>query len=352
MRLLFLLVVLLFPGPGAADGLRVMVYDLGTASRGPGIALRDIERGTARYTAIATMIARHPPDILMLTGIDHDRDGQTLGAFSRLLERHGIGLPHRYAGPQNQGMQTGADLDGDGATGGPDDALGYARFPGADGMALLSRFPLDTDAVRSWTRLPWAAVPGGGPPTDAGGGAFFPGQWQARLPLAARGLWLVPVRTPCGRIDVLFGYGPPPIYDGPEDRNGRRAGAHARFWRQLIEGAALPDDAGARAPISGHTFVLGGNFGIDPARGDGDRAAMQALLALSRLHRWTPAGAAGTATADYRAGPMRTSYLLVSADLAITGGGVDWPPDGTQAAATASAASHHRPVWADIACPE
>src|SRR3546814_15576309 len=48
-------------------------------------------------------------------------------------------LPHRFTAPPNTGVPSGHDLDGDGRTMGPRDALGYGRFPGQYGMAILSR---------------------------------------------------------------------------------------------------------------------------------------------------------------------------------------------------------------------
>lgn len=345
------LCLLLFASPAAPGTLRVMVYDTALSGKGPGLLLRDLERDGERPRAVAKIIALHPPDVLLLTGVDHDRDGQTLTALAAFLDRHGLAFPFRYSGPQNQGLPSGADLDGDGRADGPDDDIGFARFPGADGMAILTRHPIATDVVRSWTRLPWAVVPDAAMPLQANRAPFFPTSIGDVLPVAARGLWAVPIDAPCGRLTLLFGYGPPPIYDGPEDRNGKRGGAHARFWRALIAGAGLADDAGDARPLNTGAFVLGGNFGIDPGRGEGDRAAMRALLAAPALARWAPHGRMGEATADYRIGPMRTDYLLVSAGLTVTGGGVDWPDPESAAGRIAATAGHHRPLWADIACP-
>ena len=70
----------------------------------------------------------------------------------------GLDYPHAHQGPQNTGVPTGLDLDGDGRRAGPPDAFGWGRFPGQYAMAVLSRYPLGE--VRSFARFPWAAMPG------------------------------------------------------------------------------------------------------------------------------------------------------------------------------------------------
>jgi 3-phytase len=46
-----------------------------------------------------------------------------------------------------------------GAPGYGDDALGFGAFPGQFGMALFSKYPIDTAAIRTFqTFLLWAGV--------------------------------------------------------------------------------------------------------------------------------------------------------------------------------------------------
>jgi len=47
---------------------------------------------------------------------------------------------------------------------------------------------------------------------------------------------------------------------------------------------------------------------------------------------------------------MRTDYVLPSADCVVLASGVIWPAPDDPLAATATAASRHRLVWADIDC--
>ena len=55
--------------------------------------------------------------------------------------------------------------------------------------------------------------------------------------LATTGFWDVPVETPSGQLHLLAWHATPPVFDGPEDRNGRRNHDEAAFWRLLLEGA-------------------------------------------------------------------------------------------------------------------
>src|SRR3546814_10950617 len=70
--------------------------------------------------------------------------------------------PYLYLAPVNTGVPSGLDLDGSGTIGGEgrdrgNDAWGYGLHPGQYGMLVLSRYPIDTDAVRMFRLLTWSA---------------------------------------------------------------------------------------------------------------------------------------------------------------------------------------------------
>src|SRR5690606_27700461 len=122
--------------------------------------------------------------------------------------------------------------------------------------------------------------------------------------------WDVPVRVPDGdTLHLLAWYASPPVFDGPEDRNGKRAADEARFWLHYLNGALGPPPEGP--------FVLLGDANLDPARGDGDHRAIARLLADPRLVDPRPQGAKGLATADWPEppGPLRVDYVLPSSSL-------------------------------------
>jgi hypothetical protein len=309
--------------------------------------------------AAAAVIAAARPDILVLTGFDWDLDLLALAAFNALLAQRGAGFDHRVALRPNTGLMTDADLDGDGRLRGPGDAQGWGRFSGEGGMAVLSRLPIERDRVRDLSALLWRDLPGN---QIAGAGLSPEAAGLQRL--SATGHWIVPVRLPDGRdLTLMAWHATPPVFDGPEDRNGRRNHDETALWLRLLDGDL-------DMPPPGPPFVILGDANLDPADGDGRAAALRALLSDPRLTDPRPVSDGGRAaaaaghkgdpardTADWpetddsgKPGPgnLRVDYVLPSAGLAVTASGVWWPAPGDPAAAEAALASRHRLVWVDV----
>lgn len=300
--------------------------------RGPGLLLRDILRGDAPdVAATLTAIAQVAPDIVLLQGFDYDLEGRGLEAFAEALaDQGGPHYPHRLALPPNAGRESGADLDGDSRLGEPEDAQGYGRFYGQGAMAILSRYPLAGDEVADFSALLWRDLPGALLPQTANG-PFPSAETLAVQRLSSHGHWVVPVEVPeIGRVHLLTYHATPPVFDGPEDRNGRRNHDETAFWSHYL--------AGTFGPAPAQRFVLLGDANLDPARGDGRGDAIRALLAHPALQDPLP----GRATVDWpQTGPMRVDYLLPSADWRVAGAGIH-PP-------ATDAGSRHSIVWADLA---
>ncbi|WP_207899542.1 endonuclease/exonuclease/phosphatase family protein [Rhodovulum adriaticum] len=348
-----------------ADTLRVASYNTELSRRGPGLLLGAILGGKdEQVAAVVQVIAAARPDILVLQGVDYDAEGRALAALADRLGRAGLAYPHRFALAPNRGVRTGLDLDGDGRLGGPGDAQGFGYFTGQEGMAILSRFPIRADAVRDLSGLIWADMPGAVLPMRAGR-PFPTAAAQAVQRLSTTGHWDVPVQVGATVLHLLAYHATPPVFDGPEDRNGLRNRDELRLWLRYLEGA-LPGP-----PPPRDRFVLLGDANLDPVDGDGHGAAMRALLADPRLTDPAPRSAGGRAAAwqgganaahrgdpaldiadwdDDGPGNLRVDYVLPSADLAVVGAGVLWP-DGGPLAETVAVASRHRLVWVDIALP-
>ena len=314
----------------AAQTLRVATFHADLTRRGPGLLLRDITDGTdPQVQAALAVIAQARPDVLLLTGFDHDLEAVALRAFVQALEGAGVPFAHFYAPPQNAGQMTAQDLDGDGRRGGPEDAQGYGKFSGVRSMALLSRFPVT--GAKDYSGFLWADLPGSLMPGDDA-------QVRAVQRLSTTGHWRVQLDIGGKTAEVLAWSATPPLFgNGP--RNMLRNHDEAAFWLALLNGklADAPPD---------HPFVLMGLANIDPARGEGDRRALSALLAHPALVPGPDA-----ATVYFKSGPMRLSYVLPSQGWQVEDAGVFDPSPGDPVADVVAQASRHRLVWVDLALP-
>ena len=297
-----------------------------------------------------TVLSRLDADILVLTGMDYDPALLALRAFAQRLADRGLAYPHLHAPRPNSGQPTGHDADGNGTTHDPADAQGWGRFPGAGGTAILSRLPLLTDRATDHSAFLWRDLPGHVmPPTDPALAAI------QRLPSHSH--LQLPVALPDGRtLTLLIWHATPPVFDGPEDRNGRRNHDEAAFWLRLLDGD-LP------TPPPAPPLVLIGDANLDAADGDGRPGALMALLSHPLLQDPAPRGSHGRSEPAHdgdpaldtvlypRLGGLRLDYVLPSRDLAVTASGVLWPPPDDPFAETLATASRHHPVWIDIAAP-
>ncbi len=312
--------------------------------------LRDIARGEdPQITAVIAVLVHADADVILLTGFDWDYNGTALEAFAKALAVAGSPYPHRFAAQPNSGIPTGLDLDRNGYLGDARDAQGYGRFAGEGGMAVLSRLPINTAGVRDFSTFLWRDLPG----------AMIAGETPDALAvqrLSTTAHWDVPIMLPMGVLHLLAWHATPPVFDGPEDRNGRRNHDEAAFWTAYLDGD-LP-----MRPLDS-PFVILGDGNLDPLDGDGLTAAMTKLLADPRLQDPEPRGKTGRTDADHKGdaaldtalypgiGGLRVDLVFPSADLTVTDAGVLWPPDIDPMAATAAAASRHRLVWVDVALP-
>ena len=337
--------------PVAAETLRIATYNVELNRAGPGLLLRDIQKGEdPQIAAVVQVIVSLQADVVLLTGFDYDLDLVALTAFANLLSAAGAPYPYRFSARPNTGLATGLDLDADGYLGGPGDAQGYGRFSGEGGMAVLSRLPIGTADARNFSDVLWKDLPGAllfdGMTPDA----------QAVQRLSTTGHWDVPIDLPGGgELHLLAWHATPPVFDGPEDRNGRRNHDEAAFWGALLDGDL-------QVPAPAPPFIVLGDGNLDPVDGDGRSDAILALIGHPNLQKPSPQGRffpenvdnSGD-TADFSAkngpGRLQVDYVLPSRDLQVVGAGVLWPAPDNPLAQVLATASRHRPVWVDIDLP-
>lgn len=305
------------------------------------------------------MIAHLNADVLLLTNFDYDFDGAALSALRKRLVEKGLTYTYGLGLQPNTGIPTWLDLNHDGLLSGPRDAQAYGRFAGQSGMAILSRYPIDTDHIRNFSDLLWKDLPEADLPPD-----LTP---EARLlqRLSTGGHYEVPILYEGGKsLRLLVWSATPPLFDGPEDRNGRRNADETALWLHLLDGT-LPQIQPAKGvfPPPETPFVVAGLANLDPDDGEGKPQALRTLLAHPALQDPAPRGTSGHGDPGQRGDPaldtavlksgagLRLDYLLPSRDITVTESGVLWPPDYDPFAATLATASTHRPVWARVSLP-
>lgn len=356
LRGLFILVCCLWAGGATADAIRIALFNAELHRKGPGLLLRDIASGEdAQVAAVTELLLRADADAVLLLRFDWDADGAALAAFAGGLQSRGLSYPHRLALRPNTGLDSGQDLDGDGLLRGPRDAQGYGLFSGQNGMALLSRLPIDETGIQDLSGVLWSDLPDARLPVAADGAPFPSAAAQAAQRLSSVGHWDVPLVLPGdARLHLLAFHASPPVFDGPEDANGLRNADELRLWQRYLEGA-LP-----MAPPSEPVVVIGGG-NVDPLRGEGRRDAIRDLLGDPRLQDPKPLAGPqddfpvsdipfSEATVDWRGitdpAYLRVDYVLPDAALRVLGSGILWPPSKARPDLL-----RHGLVWVDLALP-
>ncbi|GHA69352.1 endonuclease [Lysobacter bugurensis] len=381
------------PGP---EPLRVATYNTSLYDDVSGRLINRLEAGDEPARRIAAVLQRVRPDIVLLNEFDFDPAHRAADLFQRhYLEvaQSGGGrplhYPYRFLAPVNTGVPSGLDLDRSGSLPGVDagaddpaeaarkrgnNAWGYGLHPGQYGMLVLSRFPIDANAVRTFQRLRWSTLPGAHAPVDPETGQpWYPPHVWSQLRLSSKSHWDVPVHTPQGVLHLLAAHPTPPVFDGPENRNGLRNFDEIGLWKRYLDGGSskwLCDDRGRCGGLSPDAaFVIAGDYNADPTDGEGEPGAIAQLVAHPRVngsvvprsagaperasaHSLPRRGDTAAHTGDFgpRTGTLRLDYVLPSRELRVHDAGVFWPPADSPDAALAGA-SDHRAVWIDVTLP-
>ena len=378
------------PVATAADpvSLRVATFNTSLYTEEAGGLLARLQAGDPEARKIAAVIQRQRPDVLLINEFDYDAEGAAAALFMRDylgVGQHGqeaITYPYHYIAPVNTGEPSGLDLDLNGrvATQGRErgnDAWGYGLHPGQYGMLVLSRYPIDTDAARSFRLLRWAAMPGALSPKDpATGEAGYPEETWRQLRLSSKSHWDLPIHTPLGTVHLLAAHPTPPVFDGKERRNAARNHDEIRLWAEYVSPGDKPwlcdDQSRCGGLPEGERFVIVGDYNADPADGSSLPGTIQQLLEHPRVLRYaTPRSEGAVAavgdsaanegqssspahdTAQFgpRNGNFRVDYVLPSVGFGVTGSGVFWPAPGQPGAEWLDATDHHM-VWVDLTNPD
>ena len=393
------------PAKDSAADIRIATFNSLLANRGEGgdpddKLISDLAGGNdVQAKGVAEIIQRVAPDILLLNEFDYDAAGLAITSFkSEYLEVSQNGIPaihypYVYFAPVNTGVQpeTEGDPDcdfNDGSRGceltdqigngydDPEDAYGFGEYAGAFGMVVLSKYPIVTGEVRTFRKFLWQDMPSNLMPTS-----FYSADEQAVFRLSSKGHWDVPIDVSGEVVHVLASHPTPPVFDGAEDRNGRRNSDEIRFWEDYVSLSGgdcyIYDDNGVPGCLGyGRRFVLMGDQNADPVNGDTFEGAILQVLNnravengfVQRSSGGSSATSGVKATADFG---LRADYVLSSeagldiqmntCDIENPGlsCGIFWPQSSDPLSylvagacdnynGTNCASSDHRMVWLDL----
>lgn len=371
------------------NSLRLATYNVSLNRKQPGALKRDIEKNSEQVAAIATVIRLVRPDVLLVNELDYQASDDNAAALAaRLadpkLDLLGAGpwpMPHQYSGPVNTGEPSGLDINGNGKLNEAEDAWGFGNFPGQYGMAVLSRYPIDTKSVRSFQKLKWSSMPRALKPIDPTTiKPYYSDAVWAQLRISSKSFWDVPINTPQGPLSVLASHPTPPAFDGPADHNGCRNHDEVRLLADYIDGDSdsyLVDDQGAAGGLAKErAFVIMGDLNTDPIDGESRHESIERLLKSPRVIAIPVPSSPGAKeasqsqgkanqrhrapsehdTADFfdgNVGNLRVDYVLPSSQFKTLANGVFWPAEKVEGYENMLLkqlrdASDHHLVWCDV----
>jgi hypothetical protein len=379
---------------GNRDVVRFSTFNA-SLNRGSAGALAADLSTTANVQArtIAEIVQRTRPDVLLINEFDFDSTGTSLGLFQTNYLSIGqsgaqpIVYPYRFSAESNTGIPSGFDLNNAGGIGGPDDAFGFGFFPGQFGMAVYSKHPIRTNQIRTFQKFLWKDMPGARLPDDPATPAV-PKDWYSAAELAvfrlsSKSHWDIPIRIKGKTVHFLTSHPTPPVFDGPEDRNGTRNYDEIRLWADYISGGSkaryIYDDKGKKGGLAkGSLFVIAGDQNSDPRDGDSIPGSAQLLLEHPLVNASnTPSSPGGTQqaalqgganathlsdpkfdTADFADGApgnLRADYVLPRKNMRIRSSAVFWPlntdPLFPLVGLFPFPSSDHKLVWIDVSIP-
>ena len=357
--------------------LRVATFNIWELSREKLDRVDSAGRGAdVQLRGAAEILQRVRPDVVLINEIDFDDERSNAQLFvERYLRvsQNGqlpIDYPHVFFEASNTGVPSGVDLNNNGDTDDPEDAFGFGRYPGQYAMALLSQLPIAADDVRTFRHLLWRDMPDNLIPDGRDGKPeWYSDSAQAKMRLSSKSHWDVAVMVGETKLHLLASHPTPGVFDGDEDRNGRRNFDEIRLWADYLSGGAsatyLIDDEGRRGGLGADTnFVILGDLNADPVNDMAPygRTAISQLLDHPRIQDPEPiapggagigqpyGGRAETRTSNYG----RIDYVLPGAGLEVIASEVFWPAAADRLGSLATnreRSSDHRLVWADLIIP-
>lgn len=380
--------------------LRVATYNASLNRNAEGQLVSDLSTpDNAQARAVAEVIQRIDADVILINEFDFVADGSAADLFrDNYLNRSQNGqdpvdYPFVFVPATNTGVPSGLDLNGDGRVAGGNDAFGFGVFPGQFGFVIYSKYPILESEIRTFQNFLWKDMPGNLLTDDTQALPLTDLLGQEAIDnfrLSSKNHADVPVLVDGEVVHILAAHPTPPVFDGPEDLNGKRNHDEIRLWSDYVTPGAgdyLVDDNGVAGGLaSDAAFVIVGDYNADPFDGDSvdgainqfldnplieasatdaditpsaqggvDQAAAQGALNLT--NEGNPAFDTADFGPDTTVSNLRVDYVLPSqAGLDYVDGGIFWPGIGQEGENLTGVfpfpTSDHRAVFVDLVVTE
>ncbi|MBB1385812.1 endonuclease/exonuclease/phosphatase family protein [Pseudoalteromonas sp. SG45-5] len=363
----------------AADTLRVATFNVSmdatnhTAKDQPiksDALVNALKSNNQQIKNIAEIIQRVRPDIVLLNEFDYIPKEQGVEYFNKHYlnvsqqKQEAINYPYFYIAPVNTGLATEFDLDNDGKKNAVmGDAQGFGFFEGHYGMALLSKYPIDFEKIRTLQTFKYKDMPNAQMPVmpKTAENWYNKQEWQA-LRLSSKSFWDLPINVNNKTVHILASHPTPPVFDGEEDRNGKRNHDEIRLIADYVTNANyIYDDNGQKGGLKAQSrFVILGDLNASP-EGDKARVMTTDLLLKNSLINASFVPKSEGAKEQYKESyaqnytanwQARVDYVLPSNyGLSVKSGGVFWPTKTSEQyrlIKDRNASSDHRLVWLDL----
>lgn len=341
-----------------------------------------LNTGRQQIKNIAEIIQHTRPNVILLNEFDYIKDpSQGIEKFIKgYLNKSQQGAspidyPYYYYSTVNTGVKLDNSIIGSAnlsikTSDNMPETYGFGHFPGHFGMVLLSQYPIDTNNIRTFQNFLWHHMPEALQPKDPNSGEHWYSDkaWKA-LRLSSKSHWDIPVilnknSASEKTIHLLASHPTPPVFDGPENRNGTRNHDEIRFWDDYVtpnSASYIYDDNHKKGGLAAHSrFIILGDQNASPDEGDAINSGIADLLTNPLINNtMTPTSNGGQENSDSKfakthtaAWKMRADYVLPSTyGLSITGSGVFWPMKNEplyRLIEQRSSSSDHRLVWLDL----
>ena len=322
---------------------------------------------------IAEIIQRVAPDIILLNEFDNNSKygKQSLSLFLNnylAREQNGqqpINYPYIYQGEVNTGIPLVNETNIKVNKTLLDEHHGFGHYSGQYAMVLLSKYPIKNDKIKTFQKFKWRDMPGALKPINPDTGmTWYPEYIWQQIRLSSKSHWDIPIIIEGELIHILASHPTPPVFDGPENKNGKRNHDEIRFWNDYISKENhnyIYDDNMVFGVLSENSrFIIVGDLNASVDEGEAITNAIYALVnhekiidpkpeSLGAIQHSKQNPTAKNHTTSWR---MRADYVLPSSyGFNLKASGVFWPQQQSslyKLINNRQASSDHRLVWVDL----